>query len=157
MTLQKPQYETPVSVLPEPGARGWFLEAYSKNFEETTSLEAASPGPTRSLHYSVRERLKRHCNLPVNSPRATAPTTSPSSRASFGKKVGQAGFDIRADVNGDGVVNILDLSAEARLMPAGTVCQSGKLNIPIFSLWECRDSTTSRFLFANSIASDIRI
>jgi Dockerin type I domain len=43
-------------------------------------------------------------------------------KASFGKKVGQAGFDIRADVNGDGVVNILDLSAEARLMPAGTVC-----------------------------------
>jgi Dockerin type I domain len=43
-------------------------------------------------------------------------------KASFGKKVGQAGFDIRADVNGDGVVNILDLSAEARLMPTGTVC-----------------------------------
>jgi hypothetical protein len=43
-------------------------------------------------------------------------------KASFGKRVGQAGFDIRADVNGDGVVNILDLTAEARLMPAGTTC-----------------------------------
>jgi beta-lactam-binding protein with PASTA domain len=43
-------------------------------------------------------------------------------KASFGKKVGQAGFDVRADVNKDGVVNILDLSAEARLMPAGTSC-----------------------------------
>jgi hypothetical protein len=43
-------------------------------------------------------------------------------KASFGKKVGQAGFDPRADVNGDGVVNIIDLSTEARLMPVGTVC-----------------------------------
>jgi hypothetical protein len=43
-------------------------------------------------------------------------------KMAFGKKVGQAGFDIRADVNGDGVVNIFDLSAEARLVPAGTVC-----------------------------------
>jgi hypothetical protein len=43
-------------------------------------------------------------------------------KASFGKKVGQTGFDIRADVNGDGIVNVLDLSTEARLMPAGTVC-----------------------------------
>jgi trimeric autotransporter adhesin len=43
-------------------------------------------------------------------------------KASFGKKIGQAGFDIRADVNGDGVVNVIDLSSEARLMPAGTVC-----------------------------------
>jgi hypothetical protein len=43
-------------------------------------------------------------------------------KASFGKRVGQAGFDPRADVNGDGVVNIIDLSTEARLMPAGTVC-----------------------------------
>jgi beta-lactam-binding protein with PASTA domain len=43
-------------------------------------------------------------------------------KASFGKKVGQAGFDARADVNKDGVVNVLDLSTEARLMPAGTSC-----------------------------------
>ena len=44
-------------------------------------------------------------------------------RASFGKRLGQAGFDPRADVNGDGVVNILDLSTVARALPAGTVCQ----------------------------------
>jgi beta-lactam-binding protein with PASTA domain len=43
-------------------------------------------------------------------------------KASFGKKVGQAGFDARADVNKDGVVNVLDLSTEARLMPTGTSC-----------------------------------
>ncbi|HET9802861.1 MAG TPA: dockerin type I domain-containing protein [Candidatus Acidoferrum sp.] len=41
---------------------------------------------------------------------------------SFGKRTGQPGFDARADVNHDGVVNIIDLSTVARLLPAGTVC-----------------------------------
>ncbi len=43
-------------------------------------------------------------------------------KASFAKKLGQAGFDPRADVNFDGVVNIVDLSTVARALPAGTVC-----------------------------------
>jgi MBG domain (YGX type)/Dockerin type I domain len=44
-------------------------------------------------------------------------------KAAFGKKTGQAGFDTRADVNHDGVVNILDLSYVAKQLPAGMVCQ----------------------------------
>jgi hypothetical protein len=44
-------------------------------------------------------------------------------KASFGKKKGQAGFDPRADVNGDGVVNVLDLSAVAKQIPAGITCK----------------------------------
>ena len=44
-------------------------------------------------------------------------------KASFGKKIGQAGFDPRADVNSDGIVNVFDLSTVARQLPAGTVCQ----------------------------------
>jgi Dockerin type I domain len=44
-------------------------------------------------------------------------------KASFGKKTGQAGFDPRADVNHDGIVNIIDLSTIAKLLPAGTVCK----------------------------------
>ncbi len=43
-------------------------------------------------------------------------------KASFGKKTGRPGFDSRADVNRDGIVNVLDLSAEAKLVPAGTTC-----------------------------------
>jgi Dockerin type I domain len=43
-------------------------------------------------------------------------------KASLGTQFGQAGFDPRADVNGDGVVNMTDLSAETALLPAGTVC-----------------------------------
>ena len=43
-------------------------------------------------------------------------------KASFGKKTGQVGFDPRADVNGDGIVNVLDLSVVARQVPAGTRC-----------------------------------
>jgi hypothetical protein len=42
--------------------------------------------------------------------------------ASFGKAVGQPGFDPRADANKDGIVNILDLSIVARGLPAGTTC-----------------------------------
>jgi hypothetical protein len=44
-------------------------------------------------------------------------------KASFGRKIGQSGFDLRADVNDDGVVNVLDLSFVAKKLPAGTVCQ----------------------------------
>jgi hypothetical protein len=44
-------------------------------------------------------------------------------KASFGKRTGQAGFDSRADVNSDGIVNVVDLSAVARVVPAGTVCK----------------------------------
>jgi hypothetical protein len=43
-------------------------------------------------------------------------------KASFGKRTGQAGYDARADVNTDGVVNIRDLSFVSRLLPAGTKC-----------------------------------
>jgi hypothetical protein len=44
-------------------------------------------------------------------------------KAAFGKKTGQLGFDQRADINHDGIVNILDLSYVARQLPAGMVCQ----------------------------------
>lgn len=43
-------------------------------------------------------------------------------KASFGKKIGQTGFDIRADVNKDGIVNIRDLSLVSQKLAAGTKC-----------------------------------
>jgi hypothetical protein len=43
-------------------------------------------------------------------------------RASFGKTAGQLGFDPRADINMDGVVNLFDLSFVAKQLPAGTTC-----------------------------------
>jgi hypothetical protein len=42
--------------------------------------------------------------------------------ASFAKSAGDLGFDLRADVNRDGVVNIIDLSTVLTQLPAGTVC-----------------------------------
>ncbi|HYI95699.1 MAG TPA: dockerin type I domain-containing protein, partial [Bryobacteraceae bacterium] len=44
-------------------------------------------------------------------------------RASFGKRAGQTGFDARADVNRDGVVNISDLAYVLRQIPQGSQCQ----------------------------------
>ena len=44
-------------------------------------------------------------------------------RGSFGKRVGDPGFDPRADVNNDGLVNILDLAIVSRQLPPGIQCQ----------------------------------
>lgn len=43
-------------------------------------------------------------------------------KASFGLTSTQAGFDPFADVNGDGVVNVLDLAFVAKQLPTGTTC-----------------------------------
>ena len=43
-------------------------------------------------------------------------------KAAFGTKTGQPAFNPAADVNHDGVVNVLDLSYVARMVPAGTTC-----------------------------------
>ena len=43
-------------------------------------------------------------------------------KASFGKSATQQGFDPRADVNGDRLVNVLDLSIVSRGLPAGSKC-----------------------------------
>jgi len=44
-------------------------------------------------------------------------------KTSFGKRTGQFGFDPRADVNNNGVVDISDLAVVSRQLPAGTTCQ----------------------------------
>jgi hypothetical protein len=43
-------------------------------------------------------------------------------RASFGRRAGQPGFDPRADLNRDGIVNVQDSAIVARGLPAGTKC-----------------------------------
>jgi hypothetical protein len=46
-------------------------------------------------------------------------------RTALGKSVGQPGFDIRADVNGDGVVNNKDLTALRKLAHKELECEKG--------------------------------
>ncbi len=43
-------------------------------------------------------------------------------KASYGKKVGQAGYNAAADVNKDGIVNITDLTIVTQRLPPGTKC-----------------------------------
>jgi Dockerin type I domain len=43
-------------------------------------------------------------------------------KTAFGSKLGQAAYNAIADVNHDGVVDIIDLSIVSRALPAGTVC-----------------------------------
>ena len=43
-------------------------------------------------------------------------------KLAFGKKTGQVGFDPRADVVPDGIINVRDLAWVSQKLPAGTVC-----------------------------------
>ena len=54
-------------------------------------------------------------------------------RQAFGKKLGQPGFDSRADTNRDNVVNVLDLSFVSRRLSSQTVCRitpTGAITLP---------------------------
>jgi hypothetical protein len=44
-------------------------------------------------------------------------------KAAFGKRLGQTGYDWRADVNRNGVVDVNDLAYVSRFLPAGTRCR----------------------------------
>ena len=43
-------------------------------------------------------------------------------KAAMGKKVGDAGFNVLADLNSDNIISIRDLSMISRQLPAGTSC-----------------------------------
>ena len=43
-------------------------------------------------------------------------------KAAMGKKIGDAGFNALADLNGDNIINIRDLTMLTRQLPAGTSC-----------------------------------
>jgi hypothetical protein len=43
-------------------------------------------------------------------------------KAAFGSKLGQPAYNALADVNHDGVINIIDLSTVSRALPTGTPC-----------------------------------
>ena len=44
-------------------------------------------------------------------------------KTSLGKRNGQLGYDVRADLDSNGVVDVRDYSAFTQKLPAGTVCQ----------------------------------
>lgn len=59
----------------------------------------------------------------VNSDGAVGCDDVTAVRASFAKSVGKPGYNLSADFNGDGFVNVLDLQFVAQHLPAGTRCQ----------------------------------
>ena len=44
-------------------------------------------------------------------------------RAAFGRQTGQPGWDARADVDTDGIIDVRDLVFVSQKLPAGTRCQ----------------------------------
>lgn len=44
-------------------------------------------------------------------------------RSSFGRKAGQAGYDLRADLNQDGIVDARDLGVASKRLPSGSSCK----------------------------------
>ena len=44
-------------------------------------------------------------------------------KSSLGKRNGQDGYDLRADLDANGVIDVRDLAAFTKNLPAGTVCQ----------------------------------
>jgi len=61
-------------------------------------------------------------NLSVSTGPATCADLA-TIKAAFGSVAGEPSYDAQADVNKDGVVNIVDLSTVARALPAGTTCK----------------------------------
>jgi hypothetical protein len=46
-----------------------------------------------------------------------------AAKAAIGTRLGNPRYSSRADMDSDGVIDIRDIAAIARLVPAGTVCQ----------------------------------
>jgi hypothetical protein len=44
-------------------------------------------------------------------------------RAAFGRQTGQPGWDARADVDTDGIIDVRDLAFVSQRLPAGTRCR----------------------------------
>ena len=86
-------------------------------------MSAVFPGVS---HFSVHVALQPTGAIPgdVNDDGKVDCADVAIVKAAFGSRLGQPGFDPRADVNNDNVVNVLDLAFVTRLLPAGTVCSA---------------------------------
>lgn len=51
-------------------------------------------------------------------------------KTAFGKRIGQPGFDVRADLNKDGVVDIRDLTVVSRNLPNGLTYHRPVAHLP---------------------------
>ena len=86
--------------------------SYPGNFNPPTLVTAEGQAAASLNHFAA----DRNGDLQVNCADLAVV------KASFGLTSTQPGFDPRADVNMDGVVNVLDLAFVSQQLPAGTTC-----------------------------------
>lgn len=83
------------------------------------SFPANLTSPSATLISNATTQITIQAALSSGAPCAQLTVVS----AALGTRSGQPGFISQADLNSDGIVNVLDLATAAKAVPAGTVCQ----------------------------------
>lgn len=92
------------------GATGGFVAARAAGPEAGTTLQLYA------------HDLKAYVYGDVNGDLAVSCADLSAATASIGKRTGQAGFSVAADLDQNGLVDIRDISGISRLLPLGTRC-----------------------------------
>jgi hypothetical protein len=119
LTLYKINSSTnPPTLLPEPSTSGGFVAGHVN----ADGLSATFSG---IASFSTVVGLVPNGRIPgdVNNDGRVDCLDVTIVKLAFGKRTGQAGFDARADINSDGVVDVNDLAFVLKQLPAGTVCR----------------------------------
>jgi len=103
-----------VNANPQQTATGYLTQGASVGYQVT--IANSSRGPTQTVSPAIIVPGDLNGDGTVNC------FDVDIVKASFNRRTGQAGFNAWADVNHDGVVNILDLAFVSQRMQAGTVC-----------------------------------
>ena len=84
-------------------------------------MRAAGPEAGTSVKLFAHD-LKAYVFGDVNGDLAVNCSDLSAASASVGKRAGQAGFSVGADIDQNGVVDVRDISGISRLLPVGTRC-----------------------------------
>jgi GH35 family endo-1,4-beta-xylanase len=85
------------------------------------AMRAAGPEAGTTVKLFAHD-LKAYVFGDVNGDLAVNCSDMSAASASVGKRAGQAGFSVGADIDQNGVIDVRDISGISRLLPAGTRC-----------------------------------